>query len=109
MRSPSTQLSLQSFMTGLSLLPGRASPRSDAPDDVAFLGERAPHHLEQRPGTLVEANAFGLADFLFFLGDRARMPHRRVFEGDGLAQRLHRRGNGAQLDDSLRCRRLADD
>src|SRR4051794_36050044 len=59
MRSPLGQLSLQSFMVFFLAARtvrcgGAARGVSHAPDDVGALGERAPHHLEHRPGALVQ-------------------------------------------------------
>src|SRR5262245_38850771 len=49
MRSPLTQLSLQSFIA--------APPGSYAPDDFLAVGMRALHHFHQRPGTLAQGHA----------------------------------------------------
>src|SRR5437762_499746 len=50
MRSPLTQLSLQSFID--------VSRVSNAPDDFLGVGMRASHHLDQRPGALAQRHRF---------------------------------------------------
>src|SRR6185295_6609297 len=58
MRSPLTQLSLQSFIVCLLFGP------SNAPDDLVAFGDRPLHHLDQRPGTLAQAHGVARRELL---------------------------------------------
>jgi hypothetical protein len=65
----------------------------------------ATHHLQQRPGALLDADAAGafVAAIVALLPPRpARLAGLLFGVGDGLFQRRDRRRQGSQLDDPLR-------